>query len=194
MLDQNFVILAVLINAIGGLNYLIATLKGRVKPNRVSWFLWAVAPLIAFTAEIEQGVGIQSLMTFTVGFNPLLIFLASFVNKKAEWKIRRIDIACGIASMLGLVLWYTTKVGDIAIIFSIMADGLASIPTVIKSYYHPETEKYLVFLCGGISAAITLLTVSTWNLANYGFPLYILVINTIIVFIIKFQPRTNLSN
>lgn len=94
MLNENFVILGAVILAIGSLSYLIDTLKGKVKPNRVTFFLWALAPLIAFAAEIKQGVGIQSLMTFMVGFSPLLIFLASFVNKKAEWKLGSFDFIC----------------------------------------------------------------------------------------------------
>jgi len=29
-------------------------------------------------------------------------FIASFVNKKAEWKIQKLDIICGILSFMGL--------------------------------------------------------------------------------------------
>lgn len=82
MLNENFVILGAVIAAIGSLSYLIDTIKGKAKPNRVTFFLWTLAPMIAFAAEIKQGVGMQSLITFMVGFSPLLIFLASFTNKK----------------------------------------------------------------------------------------------------------------
>lgn len=53
MLNENFVILGAVIFAIGSLSYLIDTLKGKVKPNRVTFFLWALAPLIAFAAEVK---------------------------------------------------------------------------------------------------------------------------------------------
>jgi hypothetical protein len=56
MLDSHFVILGAILNVIGGLSYLIDTIKGKAKPNRVTWFLWALAPLIAFTAELKQGL------------------------------------------------------------------------------------------------------------------------------------------
>jgi hypothetical protein len=89
MLSQNFVVLGATIAVVGSLSYLIDTLRGKVKPNRVAYLLWSVAPLIAFFAEINQGVGLQSLMTFIVGFMPLIVFVASFFNKKAEWKLTR---------------------------------------------------------------------------------------------------------
>src|SRR3989344_7524638 len=92
MLHPNFVIVGALIGSIGGILYLLDTLKGKVKANKVTFLLWSAAPLIAFAAEIGQGVGIQSLMTFSVGFIPLSIFVASFFNKKAEWKITSFDL------------------------------------------------------------------------------------------------------
>src|SRR3989344_6305156 len=95
MLDERFVILGAFINFLGAMSYIISTLKGHTKPNRVTWLLWAAAPMLAFSAQIKQGVGIISLTTFMAGFNPMLILLASFVNKKSEWKITKFDMAFG---------------------------------------------------------------------------------------------------
>lgn len=193
MIDERFVILGVLIGFAGGLSYLIDTVKGKVKPNRVTWFMWALAPLIAFAAEIKQGVGLTSLMTFAVGFNPLLIFIASFVNKKSVWKITKFDLACGFLSLVGLILWLFTRVGNIAIFFSILADGLAAIPTLIKSYKEPGSESYLVFFGGAISATLTLLTIKEWNFAHYGFPAYIFTICITLILLIKFKLGKHIS-
>lgn len=187
MINQNFVIVGSLLNLFGAITYIIQVVKGNVKPNRISWLLWALAPLIAFSAEIKQGVGIQSLMTFTVGFCPLLVFFASFVNKKSVWKIGRLDIACGILSLLALVLWYITKIGNIAILFGIISDGLAAIPTIRKAFLYPETENDIEFMMGGTNAVITLLTIRTWNFQHFGFPVYILIVNLILVTSIRFK-------
>ena len=187
MINQNFVILGAIIAAAGSLFYLIDTLKGKVKPNRVSFLLWSLAPLIAFFAEIKQGVGIQALMTFVVGFLPLTIFIASFVNKKAEWKLTGFDLMCGALSIVGLVLWYITKSGDIAIIFSILADGLAAMPTIVKSFNYPETESAWPYFASTISAILTLLTVKVWNIANIAFPLYIVLITLVIFSLVHFK-------
>lgn len=187
MLNPYFVLIGVALQFLGGLDYLRQTVKGNVKPNRVTWLLWALAPLIAFFAELNKGVGIQSLMTFIVGFVPLLIFLASFVNKKSQWKLGKLDLACGSFSLLGLFLWVIMREGDIAIFFSIFADGLAAFPTIIKSYNFPETESHWVYSLGTISAAITLLTIDTWNFAHYGFPAYIFLVTLILFILIKYK-------
>ncbi|MBI3619990.1 hypothetical protein HY214_02490 [Candidatus Roizmanbacteria bacterium] len=187
MLNENFVILAALINLLGAASYIKNTIKGKVKPNRVSWGLWTAAAMIAFLAELAQGVGILSLATFMVGFGPLLIFLASFVNKKSYWKISTFDKWCGALSVVGLVLWYITKVGNIAIAFSIFADLMAGIPTLVKSYKYPETENWIAYMFSIISISIALLTIKTWTFPSYGFPLYILIFDSTAFLLIKFK-------
>ena len=193
MLNENFVILGVLINFFGTLNYLIATIKGKAQPNRVTWLLWAFAPLVAFSAELNKGVGIHSLFTFIVGFNPLLVFLASFVNKKAEWKLGTFDYLMGGLSLLGILLWYLTKDGNYAIFFAILGDIFAAVPTIVKSYHYPETENHWPYSTALIASIITLLTIDIWNFAHYGFPIYILIINIIFVSLIRFRLGKKLS-
>ncbi|MBI3956107.1 hypothetical protein HY339_02530 [Candidatus Gottesmanbacteria bacterium] len=193
MLPSYFVIIGAVIGSIGALWYLVDTIRGTVKPNRVSFLLWSIAPLIAFTAEVQKGVGIQSLMTFSVGFLPLLIFLASFVNKKAEWKITRFDLTCGALSLLALILWLITKEGNIAILLSIAADGLAAVPTIVKAYHHPETEVGWIWLAAAINGLLTLLTVTDWTLAHYGFPLYILLVDLTIYAPIQFELKKRIG-
>ncbi len=177
------------------LSYVFQTLKGKTRPNRVTWFLWAVAPLIAFSAELGQHVGLRSIMTFMVGFGPAMVLIASFINRKSVWKITRLDIICGVLSVLALIAWGVTGKGNIAIAFSIASDLLAATPTMIKAYREPETEHYGVFLFGTISAVITLLTIKQWSFAQYGFPLYIALCCATLVFLIKFprKPKTILA-
>lgn len=188
MIHENFIYLGAVLNLIGSTSYVIDTLKGKTKPNRVTWFLWALAPMIAFGAMLGEGVSITGgLMTFMVGFGPLLVLLASFVNKKSVWKITRFDVICGVLSLIGVGLWLLTRTGEVAIIFTIVADGLAALPTLVKAFKEPETESYLIFLFGAISASITLLAAKVWDLNHIGFALYIFIVCALAFVLIKFR-------
>jgi hypothetical protein len=193
MINPNFVILGVILQLLGSWSYFLDTLKGKIKPNKVSWLLWSIAPLIAFAAMIKQGVGITALATFVVGFVPLIIFITSFVNKEAKWEIGKLDIVCGFLSVVGLILWLITKVGNIAIFFSIVADGLAAIPTIVKSYRFPETENSTVYFFGVVNAVVALMALSKWNFQSYGFPIYLFFVDLIIASLIKFKWGLSLS-
>jgi hypothetical protein len=156
--------------------------------------LWALAPLIAFFAQWNEGVKWQSLMTFMVGFGPLLVFIASFINRKAYWKITTTDYVCGAISIAALVFWLITGSGWVAISFSILADLLAGVPTLIKAWKMPETEHHSVFRNGAISAAITLLTIKHWSFASAAFALYIFTICVVLYVLIRFRLGVRLSD
>jgi energy-converting hydrogenase Eha subunit A len=187
MINPNFVYLGVFLQFLGGMSYLVDTIKGTVKPNRVTWFMWILAPALAFFAQLQQGVGPEVWATFIVWFVPFLVFIASFVNKKAQWKIQRLDIICGVLSLIGLILWLITKVGNVAIIFSIFADLLACIPTIVKSWHEPETESSIAFFAGILNAGLGLLVIKTWNFENYAFLTYLFIASTVLAVLIQFK-------
>lgn len=187
MLPPHFVLIGIFINSFGSVSYILNTLKGRIKPNKVSYFIWSIAPLVAFSAQTAQGVGIQSLQTLTVSLFPLSIFIASFFNKKAYWKVTIFDLSCGALSLVGLLLWYGTQVSNIAIFFSILAEGLGTLPTVIKSYKYPETEIAWPWLASFIGGLLTLLTIKTWGFEQYGFPLFYSIEMFIIYLFVEFK-------
>jgi hypothetical protein len=187
MIHPNLVYLGVFIQFVGGISYLVDTVKGNIQPNRVSWFLFTMAPALAFFAQLQQGVGPEIWATFIVGFVPFLILIATFVNKKAIWKLKKLDYICGALSLLGLILWGVTRVGNIAIIFAILADGLACVPTLVKSWYKPESESDSVFLLGTMNSAIGLLVITNWHFENYAFSTYMFLANLTLAGVIRFR-------
>lgn len=193
MISEKFVIVGAVLNLIGTFGYARDTIRGTTRPNRISWAMWTLAPLIAFAAEINKGVGLIALTTFMAGFCPLIILVASFLNRKSVWKLTTFDFVCGFLSLLGLSLWLITREGNIAIFFSILADGFAALPTIAKSYKEPESESWFAFFVAAVSAGIALLAVKAWTFANYAFPLYILLICVLLVLLIKFKLGKTLS-
>jgi hypothetical protein len=186
MLPTEFVYLGVLLVIIGNAGYIYDTIKGKTKPNRVTWLLWSLAPLIAFAAMVSKGVGKEALATLVVGLGPATIFVASFFNKQAEWKLEKFDLFCGAISIIGLILWLISKEGNVAIFFSIVADFAAALPTVKKAYTNPETESSSAYTFSVANALIALLVIKVWNFENYGFMLYwIIMSGTIAVLVLR---------
>ncbi len=178
---EYLVFVAAATSLIAAFLYIRSMFVGSTKPNRMSWLMWAIAPLIAAAAAISSGVGWAVLPVFMAGFSPLLIFSASFFAKKAYWKLSTFDYACGVLSAIALVLWYFTKDPDIAIVFAIASDGLATVPTFMKTWAHPETESVWPYVMGVFGAVTSLLAISAWSFSAYGFPSYLIVANLVVV-------------
>jgi hypothetical protein len=182
MIDSRFAILAAVITVAGNAVYARNTVRGRTQPNRVTWSMWTVAPLIAFAAEVTQHVGLDSILTLAVGLGPLLVVIASFLDPKAYARITPVDALCGALSVAALAAWAATGTGDVAILFSILSDFFGAVPTLRKAYRDPRTESATAFIASGVGAAITLLTIKPhhWAFASFGFPAYIVVAATAI--------------
>jgi hypothetical protein len=191
VIDVHFVILGAVFSAVGSTSYIVQTVRGRTQPNRVTWFMWAAAPLLAFTVEIQYGVGLRSLMTFMVGISPLAVFVASFVNRSSQWRIGPFDYACGALSAGGTIGWLVTRTGLVALGASIAADLVAGVPTLVKAWRHPETETSGVYIGATANAGITLLTVRHLTTAVVAFPFYILSIGIVLVALVagRIGPR-----
>ena len=169
--------LAAVLPLAGFASYLRDTLRGKTQPNRVSWSLWAAAPLIAFAAEQAQRTSLKvSLLTFALGAGPALILAASFACPRAYWAPTRLDLACGAVAVAALIGWAVTRQGDVAIALAITADALAAVPTIRKAWAQPQSESIGTYAASGAGSAITLLTISRWRFASFAFPLYVTVV------------------
>src|SRR5450432_3754159 len=103
MISANFIFLALGFNVLGTSFYVRKSLRDEVQPNLVTFALWALAPLLAFVAQITQGVGLVSLVTLIVGVNPAIILLVALRKPGAHWAISKFDIICGVLALVGLL-------------------------------------------------------------------------------------------
>jgi hypothetical protein len=188
VISANFVYLGSAVGALGTSFYVRDTLRGTTQPNRVTWLLWAVAPLLAAAVEFDEGVGVRTLTTFMVGFMPLLVLAASFYNPAAVWKIGPLDYVCGALSVAGTAAWLATRNGNIAIVAAIAADGLAGVPTLVKSWTNPESETVWSYVGAVVSAGVLLLTVDHWTTNVVAFPIFIVCVASVEVVLVGTRP------
>ena len=164
------VIISTLLMLWGGYAYFRDTLAGRTKPNRVSWFLWALAPLVSFSAAFSVDADIwASVRVLVGGVVPGVIFLGSFFNRKSYWKLTRFDWFCGGLSLTALLFWQLASSPLIAVLLATAANTFALIPTFIKAWNFPETETRLTFITSFLSAVLIIPAIPVWNIANSAF-------------------------
>ena len=182
MLPSNIIYLAIIVSLIAYFFYFKNIFYGNTKPNLVSWFIWMLAPLLGFFFAIKAGAGLSALPVFLAGFGPLVVIIFSILNKNAYWKLTFFDFICGIFALIALILYIFTHNLEISIVFVILSDGLAAIPTIVKSWKFPETETVTVYLAGIFAQTLALLIIKNWIFSIYALNIYFVVVNMIIVF------------
>jgi hypothetical protein len=177
MLPDYCAVIGALIGSLGGVYYLYETIAGRSQPNRITWLLWGIFPMVIFVAQRVQGVKGLSWASFFAGFMPLLIFAASFINKKAYWKTEPRDYCLMAAALIGMVLWAVTDNPNLALLFSLLADMLAGIPTLLKAYRHPRSESWVAYAISTVGFGLCLLSVQAFNFESAAFVAYLFIGN-----------------
>lgn len=157
--------------------YLRDIVHGQNRPNLVSWFMWMLGPMLGAFFQVKAGAGLVALPTFMAGFGPLVIVLFFIWHKNAYWKLTKFDILCGVFSLLALVFYIFTRNLGISILFAILSDALAFIPTFVKSWKSPENESVQPYLIGIATNALGLLIVKDWSFAIYSFGIYFVIFN-----------------
>jgi hypothetical protein len=174
--------ITIVLGLIGAFSYIRGMIYGNTRPNIVTWIFWSIAPLVGVFINYKSGIPLPLLLsTFIAGFSPLLVVIASFIKNNAYWKITKFDIFCGIFSAVAMILWVTTKNSILSLSFAIIADLVAGIPTLRKSWTHSDTESPGPYSMGIINQIITFLIIKDFSYLNIAFPIYFVLLNGAII-------------
>ncbi|QVQ53753.1 hypothetical protein J4H86_08565 [Spiractinospora alimapuensis] len=190
MLDPNWVFLGAALGLVGSLRYAWATLRGHARPNRVTWFLWAAAPLIGFLAQLDDGIGPPAILTLGAGVGPLVVLAASFLSRHGAVAVTGFDLACGAIAAAALVVWLGLGSAPLGVLFAVGADAAGAIPTVRKAWRDPHSENALFFVFIAAGAGLTLLTITEWEPAAWAFAAYMLTLSLLLTTAIVLRRRT----
>jgi len=182
MLPEKIIYIGVILNLVGAVWYIKTIAYGKTRPNLVSWFIWMLAPFVGVFLQIKAGAGLSFLGTFLAGFCPLTVIIFSLIKRNAFWKITTFDIICGSFSLLSLIIYILTNKLGVSILFAILSDGLAAIPTIRKAWKFSETETSFTYMLGIINHILALLIIRNWIFSIYSFSVYFIVMNLTIIF------------
>ncbi|MDZ7910304.1 MAG: hypothetical protein U5O16_00415 [Rhodococcus sp. (in: high G+C Gram-positive bacteria)] len=172
MLDPHWVFIGAALGLIGSIRYAVAIVRGTVRPNLVTWSLWAGAPLIGFWAQLDSGVGLPAAMTLAAGTGPLIVIVTSLLTRRHYAHLSIIDLLCAGVAVTALAVWLGLDEAPLAVFFAVAADGVAALPTLVKAWRHPDSENMVFYALVGAGATITLMTISTWTPQAWIFAVY----------------------
>ncbi|MBA3724336.1 MAG: hypothetical protein H0W89_05640 [Candidatus Levybacteria bacterium] len=163
-------ILAGVINAVCYVPYIKDILKGKTKPNRASWLIWALLGFVAFFSLMSKGanpslwlIGIQ-----TVGL--VTVFILSFKYGSGSFTKKEYIALCFAAS--GLLVWYFTKEPAAALYIAIIINAIGSLLMIHKAYKDPGSETRITWILGALAGFVSILSVGSYDILLLSFPIY----------------------
>jgi hypothetical protein len=148
--------------------YFIDIFKGKTKPHAMSWLVWGVLNSVIFLFQQTSGAGAGSWITAFSATAALLIFITSL--RYGEKKITKLDGYCVLGAAVSLLLWFTQRHGEPAVILASITFVLGFIPTYRKAYSKPYQETILTFTLNSTKFLIALFALSNLAFASLLYP------------------------
>lgn len=176
------IILSNVLSVVSVFPYLVSIVKGQAKPRIVTWVVWSALTAISCAASIfeKQYVTAIFLLVTTLLTSSVAIVGWKYGDKKVE----KLDIACLVGAILGIVVWQLSNSPSLAVIFILVIDLMGGIPTLVHSWKKPEEEEWRAFAISIVSSFCTLLALSNWQITAFAFPLYLFVMSSTYTIII----------
>ncbi len=194
MMFEIVVIATSALNIFFTITYIKNIFKGSTKPNKVTWFMWMLNSGIAFFLQLTKGVNFMALIPIFASFITCLMVLASsLIFKKGQYKLGQFDYICLFLSIIALVLWLVVNNPILALIFAIVSDMLSLIPTIKKTWLHPQTESVGTYYAGLISVGAGLVLLNQYNFISLAYPIYLILGNGLVIILAKRKPKLAVS-
>lgn len=190
-MSQILGIISGVISAICLAPYIRDILARKTKPERASWLIWSVLGGISFFSQLAKGASDSLWMTGVQTIVVLVVFVLSI--KFGSGGLSSRDIKALLVAMSGLLIWYFTQEASWALYIVIIVDAVGAILTMIKAYEDPSSETTVTWFLSGLAGLISAFSVGSWNFILLVYPLYIFIIDWMVVGAIKISPNKHLN-
>lgn len=176
----------------GMVPYILDTVKGKTKPNVVSWFTWTLLTTIGTFAALSEGAITTAILS---GASALATLSVTILGLKRGIKhYTFFDGVCQVAALVGVVLWQITKQPELAVAIVVATDIIASLPTQKHAWQEPFAETWQAFAAGAIGSGMALATVTQFTFVALAYPTWLALANFITVGIIAYRrPKLKLK-
>lgn len=154
--------------------YVWSTVNGATRPNRASWWIWAVLGAVSYASWRRSGEEAGWWIPAIMVAGPFFIGLLSL--RYGAGGVSRLDRRVLAGTILAMALWGVTGDAALALFFNIMVDALAAVPTIHKAWQKPESESLPAWLLSFTAFGLNLLAIEKWTPFSAAYPLYLCVL------------------
>lgn len=156
--------------------YIIETVQGKIKPERISWFLWTIlGGVYFFSAILDTGA---TLYTLGEVLAPVVVFAVAL--KYGVGGKSRFDLISLTVASIAFVLLFVLDGVLASLLLALFIDSIGVVLTIRKVRRDHTSESRIFWGLGVVSSTLALLSLESYVLVAYLFPTYVLVVSAYI--------------
>ncbi len=142
-----------------------------------SWSLWGLLTILLVALQIKGGAGSSIWVTVSAGLLCGGVVLLSVKDGKRD--ITKSDTLVAILSLIAIGFWWFANQPIISMLLVIIADGLAFIPTVRKSWQQPYSETLSLYVTNALRFFLALAAVESYTFLSASWTLFWVLLNAL---------------
>lgn len=174
------------ISLVAFIPYVIATLRGKTRPNRASWWIWTVVGFMLGASYYSAGADHTIWVPVSYIIGPFVIAILSLKYGEGGWT--RFDRACLLGAGASALMWWLFSSPLVALCINIVIDVMGALPTIRKTYREPESEDRMAWTLFSVGNTVNLLAIEEWTFAIAVYPVYMFLTAGLIT-VLVLRPR-----
>jgi hypothetical protein len=174
------------ISLVAFIPYVLATLRGKTRPNRASWWIWTVVGSMLGASYYSSGADHTIWVPVSYIIGPFVIAILSLKYGEGGWT--RFDRACLLGAGASALMWWLFSSPLVALCINIVIDVMGALPTIRKSYREPEGEDRTAWTLFSVGNTVNLLAIEEWTFAIAVYPVYMFLTAGLITLLVL-RPR-----
>jgi hypothetical protein len=171
-----FGVASLVVSIAANIPYIKEIIGGKVRPERVSWFLWTILGATYYLSAVyEDGA---TLFAFGELIGPITIFILSIkygVGGKSKF-----DTYSLLVAMAAFILLFVLDGVLVSLLLALLVDAIGVTLTVRKLLIDPASESRNFWGLAGLASVLALLSLQTYTAETLLFPSYVLVVSIFI--------------
>ena len=163
-LKQIVSFVAVALTFVAYIPYYRDILRGKTHPHVYSWSLWGLLTILIVALQVKGGAGAATFVTAAAGILCIGVVILGLKHGK-----RDITLSDTVVAALGLIaigFWLIVDQPVISIILIVIADTLAFIPTIRKSWHKPQSETLSLYITNTLRFSLALIAVKEYTILS----------------------------
>ncbi|MBI2474271.1 MAG: hypothetical protein HYV68_01080 [Candidatus Taylorbacteria bacterium] len=162
--------------------YVYDILYGTTRPNIVTSSVWTLLQGIVVAAQWSAGASWSIILPAVLCFNTAFVTVLCLRGYGYK-NYGLIDKLCFVLALLAIVLWQITANPLVGLLLAIVADLLATVPTIVKTYKEPRSESLPAWLMSIVASVLALISTTRLDVANVAYPIYFIGVDITITFL-----------
>lgn len=169
--------------------YFFSIRRGNIQPSPVSWSIWTTIGYFLLVSSYASGARNTLWLLIALIISQTIITISIVKSKSSRARWQKLDLICLIGAVLSLLFWLLSGNPLVAILINILMDLLGFIPTLRKTWIAPKSENLGFWFLSFISTIFNLLAIANFSLLTTVFPVYIFLLDGIMLFILTRSPH-----